>query len=79
MALGSTQPLAEMSIRILPGGKGWPARKPDNLSAICEPIIYKIWEPRRITTQWALHSCLSDSVTFMEFISDDGFIVFILQ
>jgi hypothetical protein len=31
MALGSTQPLTEMSARNLPGGKGWPARRPDNL------------------------------------------------
>jgi hypothetical protein len=40
MALGSTQPLTEMSTRNLPGGKGWPARKADNLTAICEPIVY---------------------------------------
>jgi hypothetical protein len=39
MALGSTQPLTEMSTRNLPGGKGRPARKTDNLTAICEPII----------------------------------------
>jgi hypothetical protein len=39
MALGSTQPLTEMSTRNLPGGKGRPARKADNLTAICEPII----------------------------------------
>jgi hypothetical protein len=32
MALGSTQPLTEMSTRNLPGGKGRPARKADNLS-----------------------------------------------
>jgi hypothetical protein len=38
MALGSTQPLKEMSIRNLPGGKGRPARKVDNLTAICEPM-----------------------------------------
>jgi hypothetical protein len=37
MALGSTQPLTEMSTRNLPGGKGWPTRKADNLTAICEP------------------------------------------
>jgi hypothetical protein len=34
MALGSTQPLTEMSTRNLPGGKGWAARKADNLTAI---------------------------------------------
>jgi hypothetical protein len=40
MSLGSTQPLIEMSTRILPGGKGCrPARKAENLSAISEPIV----------------------------------------
>jgi hypothetical protein len=39
MALGSTQPLTEMSTRNLPGGKGRPARKADNLTAVCEPIV----------------------------------------
>jgi hypothetical protein len=35
MALGSTQPLTKMSTRNLPGSKGRPARKADNLTAIC--------------------------------------------
>jgi hypothetical protein len=39
MALGSTQPLREMSIRNLPGGKGRPRRKADKLTAICEPTV----------------------------------------
>jgi hypothetical protein len=39
MALGSAQPLTEMSTRNLPGGKGRPARKVNNLTAICEPIV----------------------------------------
>jgi hypothetical protein len=39
MALGSTQPLTQMSTTNLPGGKVWPARKADNLTAICEPIV----------------------------------------
>jgi hypothetical protein len=39
MAPGSTQPLTEMSTRNIPGGKGRPARKADNLTAICEPIV----------------------------------------
>jgi hypothetical protein len=39
MALVSTQPLTDMSTRNLPGGKGRPARKADNLTAICEPIV----------------------------------------
>jgi hypothetical protein len=39
MALGSTQPLTEMSTRDLPGGKGRPAVNADNLTAICEQIV----------------------------------------
>jgi hypothetical protein len=39
MALGSTQPLTEMSTRNLTGGKGKPVREADNLTAICEPIV----------------------------------------
>jgi hypothetical protein len=35
MALRSTQLLTEMSTKNIPGGKGRPARKVDNLSAIC--------------------------------------------
>jgi hypothetical protein len=37
MALGSTQLLT--STRNLPEGKGRPARKTDNVAAICEPIV----------------------------------------
>jgi hypothetical protein len=39
MTLGSTQPLKEMSTRNLAGGKGRPARKAENLTAICESIV----------------------------------------
>jgi hypothetical protein len=39
MALGLTQSLTEMSARNLPSGKGRPARRADNLTAICEPIV----------------------------------------
>jgi hypothetical protein len=64
MALGSTQPLTEMSTRNLPGGKERPAHKVDNLTAICEPIVYKMWEPLRLTTVWASTHCYRDSFTF---------------
>jgi hypothetical protein len=39
LALGSTQPLREMSTRNLPGSKKRPASRADNLVTICEPII----------------------------------------
>jgi hypothetical protein len=53
MALRPTQPLAKMSTRNHSGGKVRPAREADNLTAICEPIVYKMWEPRRLTNLWA--------------------------
>jgi hypothetical protein len=39
VALGSTHLLKEMNTRNLPGAKRQPARKADNLTAICEPIV----------------------------------------
>jgi hypothetical protein len=32
-------------------------------SAICEPTIYKMWEPRRLTTLWTSRACYRDSFT----------------
>jgi hypothetical protein len=53
IALGSTQRLTEMSTRNILGGKGRTARKGDNLTAICEKIFQKMWEPRCLTILWA--------------------------
>jgi hypothetical protein len=39
LVLGSTKPVTEMSTKNLPGGKGRPARKAENLTAICRPIV----------------------------------------
>jgi hypothetical protein len=49
MALGSTQPLTEMSTRNRKkksGGKGRPARRADNLAAICYPFVLISRNPR---------------------------------
>jgi hypothetical protein len=64
MALGSTQPQIEMSTRNLSGGKGRPAREAENLTAICVPIVYKMWEPRRLTTLWASTAGYRDRFIF---------------
>jgi hypothetical protein len=45
MALGSTQPLTEMSTRNLLGGEVLLVHKANNLTAICEMIVLKMWEP----------------------------------
>jgi hypothetical protein len=39
VALGSTEPLTEMSTRNIPWGKNRLARKADNLTAVYEPIV----------------------------------------
>jgi hypothetical protein len=68
MALGSTQPLTLWDN--LPGSKGRPVRKADNLTAICEPIVWKMWDLRRITNLWrpppvtALH-LQGNSITYI--------------
>jgi hypothetical protein len=60
MSLGSTQLLTEIS-----KGKGRPARKADNLTAIFESIVWrKCGDPRRLTTLWALTAGYRDSFTF---------------
>jgi hypothetical protein len=61
MALGSTQPLTEMSTRNVPGSKEMPACKADNLTAICELIVWKIWEPRRLATLVTSTACNRES------------------
>jgi hypothetical protein len=57
VALELTQPLTEISTRNLPGGKGRQSRKADNLTGICEPIVWKMWEPRRLTPVCAFTAC----------------------
>jgi hypothetical protein len=72
MALGLTQPLTEMSTRNLCGSKGSPARKADNLPTICESIVYKMWEPRCLTSLWESMACYRDSFTFWPLTSHPG-------
>jgi hypothetical protein len=47
------------------GGKGRPARGADNLTAICEPIVLKMWEPLLLTPLWAFTACYRDSFIFI--------------
>jgi hypothetical protein len=64
---GALRPCGRLSLqqKWVPGiflrGKWRPARKADNLTAICESIVYKMWEPRRLTTLWAFTACYRDS------------------
>jgi hypothetical protein len=62
MGLGLTQHLAEIVPGIFLWDEGRPAGKADN-HTICEPIVYKMWEPRRLTTLRAFTACYRDSFT----------------
>jgi hypothetical protein len=50
MTLGFTQPVTEISTRNVPRSKVLPSLKTDNLTAICKLIVYKMLDPRRLTT-----------------------------
>jgi hypothetical protein len=63
MALGSTQPLTEMSTRNLPGGKKQPAHRADNLAAICEPKVWKCGS-LNLTTLRASMACTGIALPF---------------
>jgi hypothetical protein len=58
MGLGTTQPLTENSTRVLSGGKVRPERKANNLTAICEPIVYKNVEAATSHNPMGLHGLL---------------------
>jgi hypothetical protein len=51
-----------MSTRNLLGGKGLPARRAD-ITAINEPIVYKMQDPRRLSSLWVSTACYRDSFT----------------
>jgi hypothetical protein len=51
------------------GSRAFLVRKTDKFTAICEPILYTIWDPRYLTT---LQACHGDSFTLykqMMFVS----------
>jgi hypothetical protein len=41
-------------------------KQDDNMIAICEPIVCKIWEPRRLTTIWTSMARYRNSFAFFE-------------
>jgi hypothetical protein len=48
MALGFTQ--SPECQKLFLGTRARPASKADNLAAICEPIVWKIWDPQHLTS-----------------------------
>jgi hypothetical protein len=44
--------------------KGWPAPKADNLTLICEPIVLKMWKPRRVSQPYGPPRLVTGITTF---------------
>jgi hypothetical protein len=57
MGLGSIQHLTQMSTSSFTGGEEPPARRADQLAAIYEQNICKLWEPEPVTTLRATTAC----------------------
>jgi hypothetical protein len=32
------------------GSRAWPVRRADNLTVLCEPIVWPVWHPQHLTT-----------------------------
>jgi hypothetical protein len=47
------------------GVKGGQRVRLVNRTAICDPIVQKMWEPRRLETLWACTAHYRDSFTFL--------------
>jgi hypothetical protein len=71
MALGSTQPLTEMSTRNLPGDKKRPARRAGNFAAIYEPIVTQNMGASTTRNPKGLHGLYRDSFTLLR-LFDSG-------
>jgi hypothetical protein len=50
-----------------------PARKADNLTAISQPIVLKLWEPRLLATLWTSAACCRDNFTYFRLFKDAFF------
>jgi hypothetical protein len=57
-----------MISRMFLGSKGRPAHRADSLTAIYEPIVQKMWDPRLLTTLWASTTCYRGSFSFFFYV-----------
>jgi hypothetical protein len=69
MALGSTQPLTEISTRNLHEGKGRAARKAVSLTAICEPIVESLDVSQTYGPPWPVAGIVLPLFTITDFVN----------
>jgi hypothetical protein len=49
------------------GGTARPVFKADNLTAICQPIFWTVWDPQHLTALQASTACYGNIFTFFIF------------
>ena len=64
VALGSAQPLTEMSTKGYLGGKVRPARRAENSTVLVVPNVKVRMEAQRPTPRLSLHDLLRETFTF---------------
>jgi hypothetical protein len=67
IALWLTWLLIEMSTRNLSGGrrdKAQPTRKADNFTAMCEPIVWKMWALRHLSILYTSKGCYGEILLY---------------
>jgi hypothetical protein len=70
-AVGFTRPLTEMNttsrkITFL-GSRVRPVCRADNLTSICEPTVWTMWDPQHLTTIHGSKACYGDSFIFLNY------------
>jgi hypothetical protein len=65
----TAQPLTEMSNRsrqiMFLGSRARPEHRADDAAAICEPVVWTLWDPQHLTTLWTSTACYGLGVTFV--------------
>jgi hypothetical protein len=46
------------------GSRARLVRRADNLTTICEPVLWTVWDPQHLMTQYAPMASYGDSLTF---------------
>jgi hypothetical protein len=59
------QPITKMSTRNFPGGKKRPAHRANNLAAIYEPNVWKMWQPQPLATLRASKACTGITLPYL--------------
>jgi hypothetical protein len=75
MALGFIQPLTGICTKNFPERIGRSAPKADNFTTICEPIVYKICDPRHPTALGASMDFYRHSFAFFTFFGLFNYVV----